>query len=198
MLPDFIDMVVWGHEHECKIDPKLNPETNFHVMQPGSTIATSLVPGEAVPKRAAILKITGKQFESETIRLKTVRPFVYRDISLRNQPGMKSLARQDNNAKDVSKHLIAIIKEMVQEARQSWHDRQDELEDDDDQKEPKPLVRLRVDYNAPEGGKYECENPQRFSSQFQEDVANCSDVVQFVRKKASSREFCTYIDAPQC
>ena len=58
-LPEFMDLVVWGHEHECLIDPKYNPETSFHVMQPGSSVATSLVPGEAVPKHVAILNVTG-------------------------------------------------------------------------------------------------------------------------------------------
>ena len=65
MLPDWMDLVVWGHEHECLIDPRLNPETGFHVMQPGSSIATSLVTTEAVEKHVAVVSITGKSFEVE-------------------------------------------------------------------------------------------------------------------------------------
>ena len=26
LLPSFLDLVIWGHEHECKIDPKYNTE----------------------------------------------------------------------------------------------------------------------------------------------------------------------------
>jgi double-strand break repair protein MRE11 len=43
-------MVVWGHEHECLIDPVYNAEQTFFVVQPGSSVATSLSQGETVPK----------------------------------------------------------------------------------------------------------------------------------------------------
>lgn len=52
-LPSFLDLVVWGHEHECKIDPEVvatNSGGNMRITQPGSSIATSLSPGEAVRK----------------------------------------------------------------------------------------------------------------------------------------------------
>lgn len=49
-LPSFMDFVLWGHEHECLIQPKWNPDQEFHVVQPGSSIATSLCEGEAVEK----------------------------------------------------------------------------------------------------------------------------------------------------
>lgn len=50
MLPDFIDMVIWGHEHECLIDPEESVGSKFQVCQPGSSIATSLSSGESRPK----------------------------------------------------------------------------------------------------------------------------------------------------
>jgi double-strand break repair protein MRE11 len=43
-------MVIWGHEHECLIDPVYNAEQGFYVVQPGSSVATSLSQGETVPK----------------------------------------------------------------------------------------------------------------------------------------------------
>lgn len=49
-LDDFINLVVWGHEHECKIAPVPNEQQNFYVSQPGSSVVTSLSPGEAVKK----------------------------------------------------------------------------------------------------------------------------------------------------
>lgn len=49
-LPDFLDLIVWGHEHECRIQPEFNSEQSFFVMQPGSSVATSLCAGEAVDK----------------------------------------------------------------------------------------------------------------------------------------------------
>ena len=49
-LDDFIDLVIWGHEHECKIGPTKNEQQLFYVSQPGSSVVTSLSPGEAVKK----------------------------------------------------------------------------------------------------------------------------------------------------
>ena len=30
LLPNFLDLVIWGHEHECKIDPAFNAQGRFH------------------------------------------------------------------------------------------------------------------------------------------------------------------------
>ncbi|KAL1259981.1 hypothetical protein QQF64_007808, partial [Cirrhinus molitorella] len=42
-LDDFLDLVVWGHEHECKIAPVRNEQQLFYVTQPGSSVITSFV-----------------------------------------------------------------------------------------------------------------------------------------------------------
>nr|CAD7393761.1 unnamed protein product [Timema cristinae] len=34
-LDDFLDLVMWGHEHECRISPEWNPSQSFYVTQPG-------------------------------------------------------------------------------------------------------------------------------------------------------------------
>ncbi|KAL1303585.1 hypothetical protein AAFC00_006950 [Neodothiora populina] len=186
-LPEFLDLVVWGHEHECLIEPRYNPEMNFHVMQPGSSVATSLMPGEAVPKRVAIVSITGKQFKSEPIRLKSIRPFVMKEIVLQEDSSMKRIAMKDENRPEITRHLIAIVEDLIKEAQRNWREAQDD-EEDDDSEPPLPLVRLRVEYTAPEGGRFDCENPQRFSNRFVDKVANVNDVVQFYRKKTSTKK----------
>jgi hypothetical protein len=38
---------VWGHEHECKVTPQEDNTQNFHVTQPGSSVVTALIEGEA-------------------------------------------------------------------------------------------------------------------------------------------------------
>ena len=190
-LPDFLDLVVWGHEHECLIDPRTNPETNFRVMQPGSSVATSLVPGEAVEKRVAIISIKGKDYDVETIRLKTVRPFVYKDIVLAGVKSLHGVALERDNKIKVNAYLTEVIGDMIQEAKESWLQQQRESGEDADETEkpPLPLIRLRVNYAPPaEGGGFEIDNPQRFSNRFNDQVANVSDVVQFTAKrKAASR-----------
>ncbi|GES62103.1 double-strand break repair protein mus-23 [Aspergillus terreus] len=185
-LPEFLDLVIWGHEHECLINPKLNPETKFHVMQPGSSVATSLVPGEAVAKHVAILSITGREFKCEPIRLKSVRPFVMKEIVLSEEKGAQKLARKENNRTEVTRFLMAIVEELIEQAKAEWLEMQDDTAEDEELEVPLPLVRLRVEISTPEGGSYDCENPQRFSNRFVGKVANVNDVVQFYRKKKSA------------
>ncbi|KAF2495928.1 DNA repair exonuclease [Lophium mytilinum] len=185
-LPEFMDLVVWGHEHECLIEPRYNPEMGFHVMQPGSSVATSLMPGEAVPKQVAVVSITGKEFKCEPIRLKTVRPFVMKEIVLSEERALKDVWRNDNNRTVITRHLIQIVEKLIADAKTEWLSCQDD-DEDEELVAPLPLIRLRVEYTAPEGGRYDCENPQRFSNRFQDKVANVSDVIQFYRKKATAK-----------
>ncbi|KAL8661287.1 MAG: hypothetical protein Q9202_005712 [Teloschistes flavicans] len=195
-LPGFLDLVVWGHEHECIIDPKLNPEMNFHVMQPGSSVATSLMPGEAEPKHVAVVTITGRDFKVEPIRLKSIRPFAMKEIVLSEEKEVKKLAKKDNHRAELTRHLTAVVDELIEQAINEWREIQDDEYAEEDV--PKPLIRLRVEYSAPEGGKFDCENPQRFSNRFVEKVANVNDVIQFYRKKASAtRKTATSADMPE-
>lgn len=48
------DLVVWGHEHDCINKACASTVTNrkYAITQPGSSIATSLAAGEAIPKYA--------------------------------------------------------------------------------------------------------------------------------------------------
>jgi double-strand break repair protein MRE11 len=183
-LPEFMDLIVWGHEHECLIDPKLNPETMFHVMQPGSSVATSLVPGEAVAKHVAIVNVTGRDFTIEKHRIKTVRPFITKEIVLAEDKRFKGLDKKKDNKQELTRRLMAIVEELIVEARREWLS----IQEDDVTEEdiPLPLIRLKVEYTAPEGGRYECENPQRFSNRFVGKVANVNDVIAFWRRKTGA------------
>ncbi|KAK0282031.1 meiotic recombination [Friedmanniomyces endolithicus] len=199
-LPSFLDLVVWGHEHECILEPQTNAEQGFRVIQPGSSVATSLMPGEAVPKKVAILSITGKEMKIETIRLTTVRPFVMREVSLMASREMRELAMQTDDTKPkLSRYLMDIVEELIEEAKQQWLKVQREAGADQDEEVeiPKPLIRLRVDYTAPDGGEFDLENPQRFSNRFMDRVANTSDVVQFHRKRQARKSIKGKADMPE-
>ncbi|KAK6602194.1 DNA repair protein [Botrytis cinerea] len=186
-----------GHEHECLIDPTYNPEKSFHVMQPGSSVATSLVPGEAIPKHVAIASITGREFKVEKIRLKSVRPFITKEVVLATDKRTKHLAKVKDNRTKLTKELMTIVDELIDQARAEWVSLQDEPEEELDDI-PLPLVRLKVEFTPPEGGKFDCENPQRFSSRFINRVANIKDVIQYHRKKAGAiRKSATEIDLPE-
>jgi double-strand break repair protein MRE11 len=183
-LPDFMDLIVWGHEHECLIDPRLNPEMQFHVMQPGSSVATSLVAGEAVAKHVAILSVTGKEFTTENYRIKSVRPFVTRDIVLADESRFRKLAMVKDNREKITAELEKIVNELIVQATEEWESIQDQ--DDLPDETPLPLVRLKVEYTPLEGGRFDVENPQRFSNRFMGRVANVNDVVLFHMKKTVS------------
>ena len=87
-LPSWLDLVVWGHEHECLLEP--TDFGDFHVSQPGSSVATSLVEGEAKQKKIMLLEVKADPeapneapfWRATPINLETTRPFKYRHVSL--------------------------------------------------------------------------------------------------------------------
>ncbi len=50
MFDDSVDLVVWGHEHDCRIIPEPVAGKPYLITQPGSSVATSLAEGEAMEK----------------------------------------------------------------------------------------------------------------------------------------------------
>jgi double-strand break repair protein MRE11 len=164
---------------------------SFHVMQPGSSVATSLMPGEAVPKHVALLKVTGKEFKVEPIRLTSVRPFVMKEIILAEERALKNIWKKDNHRSEITRHLHMIVDELIEEAKQEWIELQESYDEETKtngrgEPVPLPLIRLRVEYTAPDGGHFDIDNPQRISNRFRDQVANINDVVQFYRKKKSA------------
>jgi double-strand break repair protein MRE11 len=53
MFDDSVDLVVWGHEHDCRIIPEPVAGKQYYVTQPGSSVATSLADGESLEKYAS-------------------------------------------------------------------------------------------------------------------------------------------------
>ncbi|KAL0945781.1 hypothetical protein HGRIS_012069 [Hohenbuehelia grisea] len=82
MFDDSVDLVVWGHEHDCRIVPEPVAGKNYYITQPGSSVATSLADGESMQKHVALLEIQGKEFCVKPIPLRTVRPFVLESVVL--------------------------------------------------------------------------------------------------------------------
>ncbi|KAF9279152.1 Double-strand break repair protein mre11a [Mortierella alpina] len=195
-LDDCIDLVIWGHEHECLIDPVYNPQQGFHVSQPGSSVATSLSEGESKEKHVAILKICKGKFNIQKIRLKSVRPFIMGDVTLSDHQ------LDPTDQQKVNSFISKRVRDLVRQANEDWvskngrasRKRRMYSENGSDNEEPttdhaseqalptpKPLVRLRVEYS----GGFEIFNPQRFGQEFVELVANPRDIVHFYRKKTA-------------
>ncbi|RZF32889.1 hypothetical protein LSTR_LSTR004280 [Laodelphax striatellus] len=171
VLPSFLDVVIWGHEHDCRIQPEQNPTTGFHVIQPGSPIATSLCEGESIPKHVGILKVYKKKFELEAIKLRTVRPFVMETIVL-SKTNIPYVSNKASEA--VQQFLTEKVNSLVQKANSQRSG---------DPKQPKlPLIRLRVEYND----EMQTFNHLRFGQTFREIIANPKDLI--LLKREASRK----------
>ncbi|AFM98349.1 putative Mre11 subunit [Encephalitozoon hellem ATCC 50504] len=86
-IDDFFDLVIYGHEHESKVinEGRL-------ILQPGSTVRTSLCEGERYNKYIYILRI-GEECILEHVRLRSVRPFVLDVLRIEGKCNAEELAR---------------------------------------------------------------------------------------------------------
>ncbi|XP_056285650.1 double-strand break repair protein MRE11-like isoform X3 [Pseudoliparis swirei] len=169
-LDEFIDLVVWGHEHECLIAPTRNEQQLFDVTQPGSSVATSLSPGEAAKKHIGLLRVKGRKMELQKIPLKTVRQFFIQDVVLDDYQD-RFTAETPNVTKKVEDLCYAKVTEMLEEAERERLGCPLTPE--------KPLIRLRVDYS----GGFDTFSTSRFSQKFVDQVANPKDILHFLRRR---------------
>ncbi|KAL6844019.1 hypothetical protein ACP4OV_025692 [Aristida adscensionis] len=167
-LPRFLDFIVWGHEHECLVDPQEVPGMGFHITQPGSSVATSLIDGEAKPKHVLLLEIKGNQYRPTKIPLKSVRPFEYAEVVLKDEADV-----DPNDQASVLEYLDKIVRNLIEKSSPPTASRS----------EPKlPLVRIKVDYSG-----FSTINPQRFGQKYVGKVANPQDILIF-SKSAKKRQ----------
>ncbi|OCH84350.1 DNA repair exonuclease [Obba rivulosa] len=193
MFDDNIDLVVWGHEHDCRIIPEPVAGKPYYITQPGSSVATSLADGEAIEKHVALLKIQGKEFELIPIPLRTVRPFVLDDVILTDAAEDEGLDLTDKV--EIAKYLRKKVNELIDRANALWDERNAKAVEDGEPELPRmlPLVRLKVDTT----GVHEMSNPVRFGQEFQGRVANPRDVLVFHRAKKSAGRGKVKVDEPE-
>ncbi|KAG2299308.1 hypothetical protein Bca4012_010884 [Brassica carinata] len=165
-LPRFLDFIVWGHEHECLIDPQEVSGMGFHITQPGSSVATSLIDGESKPKHVLLLEIKGNQYRPTKLPLTSVRPFEYTEIVLKDEDDI-----DPNDQNSILEHLDKVVRDLIEKASKKAVNRSDiQL----------PLVRIKVDYSG-----FMTINPQRFGQKYVGKVANPQDILIF--SKASKK-----------
>ncbi|KFM80580.1 Double-strand break repair protein MRE11A, partial [Stegodyphus mimosarum] len=168
-LDNFLDLIVWGHEHECRIDQEWNGEQAFYVTQPGSSVATSLCHGEAVSKHVGILQVRGKEFQINKIPLQTVRQFYIKDVDLED---ISLNLNEPDSCEKVMDYCRELVDQFLQKA---------EEEHTGNSKQPtQPLIRLRVFYPS----NFDTFSVQRFGHSYVSKVANSKDIILFSRKKA--------------
>ncbi|KZS02945.1 Double-strand break repair protein MRE11A [Daphnia magna] len=178
-LPHFMHLVLWGHEHECRIEPEDSLD-EFRITQPGSSVATSLSPGEAVPKHVGMLKVHKKDFCIEKLPLRTTRPFVFDTLSLDE---FSDIGYQFANDEVVEK-IRAKINDMLDFAKTllSDHPNQPVL----------PLLRLRIEHESDQ--QFLNTRDLHVELSLEKLVANPEDVVKLVRKRSVQEKMNADVD----
>lgn len=177
-LPSFLDLIIWGHEHDCRIVPEWNENQKFYVVQPGSSVATSLSEGEAITKCVGLLEIQGHKFNVTAFPLLSTRKFIFEDLVLQDE-----LPNVDNNSPDAAAQVEKLCNDRIQAAidraveEVSAALQQRRLSEKIERVVPlasqfapplEPLVRLRVDTS----GGFEKFSALRFGQKFVGRVAN--------------------------
>ncbi|GJR38158.1 double-strand break repair protein MRE11 [Tanacetum coccineum] len=165
-LPRFLDFVVWGHEHECLADPQEVPGMGFHITQPGSSVATSLIDGESKPKHVLLVEIKENQYRPTKIPLHSVRPFEYKEVVLKDEQDI-----DPNDQNSILEYLDNVVNSLIEKCNGT---------DSRNSKPMLPLVRVKVDYS-----EFMTINPQRFGQKYVGKVANPQDILIF--SKASKK-----------
>ncbi|XP_043220823.1 double-strand break repair protein MRE11-like [Amphibalanus amphitrite] len=170
-LDDFLDLVIWGHEHENRLEPEWQEIRKLHISQPGSSVATSLCDGEAKPKAVGLLHVRGKEFKMESLPLRTVRPFMFRTVRLADSEAGRDPAASD--AAELAQQYVAeCVERMLLEAEEqiTGHPRQPR----------QPLLRLRVEYSE----EAQLFHTVRFGQQFAGRVSNWEDMILMKRERS--------------
>ncbi|CAH9099414.1 unnamed protein product [Cuscuta europaea] len=175
-LPRFLDFIVWGHEHECLIDPQEVSGMGFHITQPGSSVATSLIDGESKPKHVLLLEIKGNQYRPTKIPLKSVRPFEYTEIMLKDEPDI-----DPNDQTSILEHLDKVVRKLIERSSSI---------DVNESESKLPLVRVKVDYSG-----FMTINPQRFGQKYVGKVANPQDILIFSKSTKRGHNEVKFEDA---
>lgn len=175
-LSSRLDLVVWGHEHECLITPSESAVGTFRITQPGSSVATSLSEGEAMRKHVGILDIRGSQFRLLPIPLTQVRSFAVGTLTLSEM----NLDPMDDSIDDamtevLAEHVKKLIKEAREEVRVLNQEASSTSDDDHDDitkelhyrviQPDQVLIRLKVEHSG-----FTTLNNSRFGSQFVNEV----------------------------
>lgn len=156
------DLVIWGHEHDSRIVPQPTAGNHFFVSQPGSSVATSLMEGEALPKHIGVLEVKHSRFRIVPHRLRCVRPFLTASVALAQEPAVsRAMAAERSEGlalDDAMPAGSAAVRAAVQEALEAKVEALVRMAAEElaarpaDELPPKslqlPLVRVRVEHTG--------------------------------------------------
>ncbi|KAF8341222.1 Metallo-dependent phosphatase-like protein [Cantharellus anzutake] len=193
LFDDSINLVIWGHEHDCRMSPVPVSGKSYHITQPGSSVATSLTEGEAIHKHVAIIRVHGTDYDLTPIPLRTVRPFICEDLDLGDELEDKGL--DVNDQMEIMKIIRSRVEELIVKVKDQWVSeckdispmiRSNKLPENatTDTLEGNLIGIVNVDTtDIPNMG-----NPNRFGQEFHGRVANKDPIVYHQTKKRAQRK----------
>ncbi|KAG9508578.1 Double-strand break repair protein MRE11 [Fragariocoptes setiger] len=192
VVPEFFSLVIRGHEHDA-LDPIKMMSRDQIVFQPGSTVATSLGHGEALPKRVGIVHVRKSLFtknpqnpyisEIDLIPLKTCRKILLKDLYW-SQTEQYVQRRIDELRHSSPPDIAQYVKDFVcRELDTMLQEYEFENSDPDSSGElnlpPAPLVRIRVEFTDSE----QCFGQADFKNDYYPKKVANKDIVLFKRQK---------------
>nr|WPK49564.1 MRE11 [Echiniscus testudo] len=186
MLPEWMDLIVWGHEHDCVprvvetpyVEELTGRITMRRVLQPGSTCSTSLSEAEALPKHVFMLEVVGREWNVEAIKLESVRPFFIQDVDLgrlnltappqpaaatdKEDAGAAATVKPPVSASEDSNKRGTAVEDALAGLVEKYIVLAQELHESQPRTPREPLVRLRVHF----GKKDQMLNQKRFGQRF--------------------------------
>lgn len=170
-IPQWFDLVIYGHEHESLV---LNMK-DFVLLQPGSTVRTSLAENESFDKFVYILDSASR--ELERIELQTVRPFLIRTLELEMDDVEAYLRDQADIMLSMLEKEEGIKRRHVDEKNLSVHEKR--IKEMLECMNRVPLVRIR--------GKIKTQDivsNYKFGMSFEGRVANAGDMLKLTRERS--------------
>lgn len=185
LIDDFFDLVVYGHEHESLV-----VKDKFIILQPGSTVRTSLCEAESHDKYVYILHINDSP-SLEHVKLKSIRPFLMESVRLgeenieeRIKKTIEDMIERIKNNRIANEgrinRTLIDVGERTFECGSSGQVHVPEVLGKEycSKGELLPLIRLRIDTD-----RNVVINRHKISVQFKSDVANPNDMLVLSRRK---------------
>ena len=164
-IPSFFDLVIWGHEHECFTTTVHSEENGFHIYQPGSSVATSLIQAESNPKHIGLCEINQDKFRIIPIKLETQRPFIYDQFELKQ---FADKIKEQEDIEHLIENKVQECLDKIEKGRKAIPKLYNDL---------LPLIRLKIEYSG-----YTIIKMNSILNKFSNLVANPGDMVQFWKK----------------
>ena len=119
-IQKFIDFVLWGHEHDNRIQLEYCPSADCFISQPGSTVSTSLCDGESDEKQVAILSVNQNKFKFKPVTLETTRLVIFDTVSLLDYVTLDELGdhTNDNIEETVKEGLHLEVEKRLKQAEE--------------------------------------------------------------------------------